>query len=221
MTPKLKLVSVSSAVTYRFEPEGREFGWALCTVNDATGELSIQSDWGNWSHRWNTNPSHLGAPTLTHFIADREAWDYLAAKLLGRRNCHEWDPAATVREFRKRLVESRLERGRSYARVPQCLRSPSYLEPIHPAGRILSRETAREMWDLLGDLEHACDSREFLDRFMADDDLCFWVSERPFDELQERTSRDYEILAKSILPALISACAARVQSVATQPEVRT
>lgn len=211
--PKFVPTIVSQATTYHFRLADNEpFGWALCSVNDGTGELLITSDYGNWSHRWSADPKHLGHPTLTHFLGERAGEDYLAAKLLGRRSCYEWDRAATVREFRKRLAERRLDRGRRYASVPECLRDADYLEPLRSDGRrMLTRDAAREMWDLLGDLEGAHDEREFLDRFMADDDLTYWVSERPFEETQDRPSRDYEILTKGILPALVEACAAEVK----------
>lgn len=211
--PKFALTRTSVAKTYHFRVDDpTPFGWALCTVNDGTGELLITSDYGNWSHRWSADPKHLGAPTLTHFIADRNAWDYLACKLLGRSNCHEWDREATVREFRKRLVERRYECGQRYNRTPACLRYADYLEPLrHHGNRMLTKEAAREMWDQLGEMEHAHDQREFIDTFMNDDDLMQWVSEQPYEELQEKPSRDYLILAKGILPALIEACAAEVK----------
>ena len=94
--PKLELTGTSVAVAFHFRVNKPLGGWAICTVNDRTGELVVQSDWGNWAHRWNTD--HIGRPSLTHFIAERDpyhdhAGDYLAAKLLGRSGCYEWDRA--------------------------------------------------------------------------------------------------------------------------------
>lgn len=70
------------ADVYRFVFRGHLSGWVIFTVCDETGELSVQSDWGCWGHRWNTD--HLGnGATLTEFIRDRdpEYADYLANKL--------------------------------------------------------------------------------------------------------------------------------------------
>jgi hypothetical protein len=64
------------------------YGWIIAHLSDALGVLSICSDWGNWSYRW--DPPHLGYPTLTEFLRDREfgSYDYLANKLipLGRQD---------------------------------------------------------------------------------------------------------------------------------------
>jgi len=74
--------SKTTAQVYRFVFKGYMSGWVIFTICDETGELSVQSDWGCWGHRWNTE--HLGnGATLTEFIRDRdpEYADYLANKL--------------------------------------------------------------------------------------------------------------------------------------------
>jgi len=71
-----------TADVYRFVFRGSLSGWVIFTICDETGELSVQSDWGCWGHRWNIE--HLGnGATLTEFIRDRdpEHADYLANKL--------------------------------------------------------------------------------------------------------------------------------------------
>lgn len=114
--PPMRLGRVrASATTYEIWPVERDFGWAICTVNDATGELLITSDWGNWSHQWSPNPKHLGAPSLTAFIGDRNAVDYLASKLNvgnGPRSGTEFDADETGRAFCKIVCKWRLECGR-------------------------------------------------------------------------------------------------------------
>jgi hypothetical protein len=112
-TDRLSLVATQTAVTYQFRAAAGQFGWACCTVNDATGELLITSDWGNWSHRWSTDPRHLGAPTLTAFIGGRGSVDYLARKLQREGTAgRSWSGEATAAALRRRLCERRLEHGR-------------------------------------------------------------------------------------------------------------
>jgi len=60
-------VNIETARVYHFRWPGNTCGWAIFTVCDVTGEFSIQSDWGNFSYRW--DPRHLGAKNLTHFLA--------------------------------------------------------------------------------------------------------------------------------------------------------
>jgi hypothetical protein len=184
----LKLRSVSTATTYRFGGDDRLGGWACCTVNDATGELTITSDWGNWGHRWNT--SHIGSPTLTHFIADRTACDYLACKLVpgdGRRFSAE----KTTAELRRLIIERR--------RDPWVTRAPN-----------VTKEQARELWDALGNLEDDCgDSCElYFERIPYDfTDL---VCSEPWHYAQSEPTSEYTALVEIILPALVDACSAEV-----------
>ncbi len=142
-----KLTSVSTdAVTYRFKPDGKNahrdpWGWVIATINDATGELNIQSDWGNYAYRWHID--HLGSDggvpdkldtfarqlrdktfrpvkrkhTLTEFIAgmqfdDKYGCDYLANKL-DHAGAHAFSGEATARELCRMLIEKRVEAARS------------------------------------------------------------------------------------------------------------
>jgi hypothetical protein len=190
-------------MTYTFRADDR-FGWAICTVNDATGELAITSDWGNWSHIW--NPQHLGRPSLTHFIGDRSDCDYLANKLLGRAACWVLDADATIKKWRRCLVEQRLEAGRRYARVPECLRTPGYLEPLRDR-EPLTASLAREIWDDLGSLfDDASYEALFIEHAMQIDGIG-WVTEHPWEETEHRSSHEFRVLVECILPALAEACA--------------
>src|SRR4051812_34587228 len=81
----LKLTGTSSGTAYHFRPTD-SMGWAICTVNDATGELQIMSDWGDWSYRWTVRALGPGSDTaepLTRFLADpgHKHDNYLADKL--------------------------------------------------------------------------------------------------------------------------------------------
>jgi hypothetical protein len=183
--PSFVLVGTSKATTYRFQVQQPLGGWALCTVNDSTGELSIQSDWENWAHRW--NPVYLGAPSLTHFIA-KGSCQYLADKLANTRpQRQQFDPKATVRAFRQRLALTRLGEGRD-------------------AGK-LSARGAREIWNDLLELKD-CDSPElFVERFFNIDGHG-WVSEAPWEHLVYTESYIYQVLLQGILPALVAVCRA-------------
>jgi hypothetical protein len=187
--PKLQLVAtLQTARTYHLRSSERLGGWALCTVNDTTGELLIVSDWGNWSYLW--NPKHLGSPSLTHFITDREGYDYLACKLLSPRDARVLDADKTIAKWRKRLCEQRLSEGR---------------EGLY--GDRLSAYLAREIWHGLGSLfddeqnesifiEHACQIEGFTR----------WISSEPWEETEHRNSHEYRVLVDFLLPALAAAC---------------
>lgn len=116
-TPEMKLARRrSTATTYQLYVPAALGGWANCTVNDQTGELSIHSDWGNWSYQWSPRPEHLGAEDLTEFLAkmpDAES-DYVARKLQGGWNAgHRFDGEATAAEMVSVIAKHRLEHGRN------------------------------------------------------------------------------------------------------------
>lgn len=188
--PKLALTGRTTATTYHFRPEPRGFGWARCTVNDHTGELLIMSDWGHWSHRWSSDPNHLGHPTLTHFLGERAGCDYLANKLTTREQRQRFDPGQTIASFRKMLCEHRL-----------ALR-----DIIRPR---LTRELARELWDEIGDID-ADDATVFVERFMQIDSYAV-IHDEPWEALEYKPTTEYTVLLHGILPALVEACAAEVQ----------
>ena len=192
--PKLKLVAtLTSARTYHFQSTEQLGGWALCTVNDATGELLIVSDWGNWAHLW--NPKHIGSPSLTHFIADREGYDYLACKLLDRDDAWVLDADATIKKWRKRLCEQRLAVGRA------------------GDDRRLPHHLAREIWEDLGSLfEDERHEAIFIDHAYRIEGFSRWISEEPWEDTAHRHSHAYRLLVDFLLPALAAACAETVRS---------
>ncbi len=179
--PKLVLTSAKSAsITYSFVTEGEGFrSWALCTINDQTGELFISSDWGSWAYRWHASPEALGAPTLTAFIADRTEIDYLARKLQHRGGVR-FSPDKTASALRRLLCERRLEDGRDQlahrlepedyddGRLPKHLMdryteaglplishhqvdSPTWQDPTRKERLpYLTMDAARTLWDEIG-----------------------------------------------------------------------
>jgi hypothetical protein len=194
--PQLQLVRTSTgARTYHFRSTQPLGGWALCTVNDETGELLIVSDWGNWSHIW--NPKHLGSPSLTRFIADREGYDYLANKLLGSDGSWGLDADATVQKWRRRLAEARLRDGRA-------VRPPYYL----PYDQRLDADLAREIWHSLGSLlDDERNEAIFIEHALQIEGFAHWVSEEPWKDTAHCHSHAYRVLVDFLLPALAKACA--------------
>lgn len=196
--PKLKLVETfTSARTYYFRSDNRLGGWALCTVNDTTGELLITSDWGSFSHLW--NPKHLGSPSLTQFIADRQGCDYLANKLLGREDARVLDADATIKKWRKTLCKQRLSEGHAGADHP-----PYYLA----RDQRLDAALARAIWDALGSLfDDERNESIFIEHAYQIEGFSRWISECPWEDTEHRDSHAYRLLVDFLLPALIAACA--------------
>lgn len=190
---KLTLSSVDkTATTYRFY--GR--GWALCTVNDATGELLITSDWGKWSHRWNIN--HLGVPTLTAFIGDRDSVHYLADKLNGHRG-QELSASKTIKEFRRMLCERRLEDGRDLADLASVGATSQR--------KLLAADAAREIWDALGDVDDGhTNSDAFLGEVATIEGFFCFVDDNPHESLVMQMTSGHRALVEIILPPLVEAC---------------
>lgn len=207
--PKLVLKSTRfSGMTYSFETEGDNYrSWALCTVNDRTGELLISSDYGNWVHRWDVRPSSLGEPSLTAFIA-RGSVDYLANKLQregkgGRRFSAELTVAAWQRELcRRRLEAGRGEAGR----------------------RPLTKVVAREIFDRLQEL--ADEYGESPDLFLANvyeiRGFTEHVDDCPYESLQTEQTPEDRALRDIVLSALVEACRGTIapEASAAKPEGR-
>lgn len=113
-----KIVSSTRRQSDEYSIRFEHFGWIVAHVSDATGVLSIASDWGNWSYRWNTQ--HLGHPTLTEFLLAGDI-HYIANKLIayGRDRYANLDKTRKV--FRETVCASR-------------------------RAKLLSRAAAQELW---------------------------------------------------------------------------
>lgn len=230
----LTLISTSTAITYLFRAAHDSLGWANCTVNDTTGELAIQSDWGSWSYGW--NPKNLGAPTLTAFIAERGSVDYIARKLQNEgANGRRWSSQATAASLRCRLCERRLEDGRAQledrlepddlvnGEVPPRL-SWRYDEHGLPLfSRLdphrlpyLTRDTARRLWRAIGDLADEVDRKSdlFYERVQQIDDFADYVTGEPWHYGETEQTPQDKALREIVLPALIDACRAQIASTA-------
>lgn len=184
---QLAHVQTYVATTYHLRPQAddRRFPteWALCTVNDATGELTVCSDWGNFTHLWSARPEHLGAPTLTHFIARRGDAHYLADKLTSsdRKVRQRFSPEKTVQYLCQDV-------GRRYR------------------DRDISKDCCRRLVEELRELKHVDDERDFVDRFFEIDDHSK-IADEPWEHFQHEETTAYLVLLHSIVPALIAACA--------------
>jgi hypothetical protein len=234
-TPKLVLTSAkAAATTYSFQTTGDGFrSWALCTVNDQTGELLITSDWGSWSHRWHASPEALGAPTLTAFIGGRGDIDYLARKLQkeGRAGVC-FSALKTARELNRLLCARRLEDGREQLenrREPEdwgrqrdryteaglplfshrTVPTPSWKDPTRTERlRYLTAEKARELWDAIESLGDECDrsSDLFWERLPSISGFTDYVTDDPWGHGQTEQTFEDKALRDIVLPALIAAC---------------
>lgn len=233
--PKLVLASVkAAATTYSFRAEDGFGSWALCTVNDQTGELFISSDWGGWSHRWNASPQALGAPTLTAFIGRGDV-DYLARKL--QREGHggrRFSAENTARALRRLLRERRLNDGRCqlagrledddfhYGRpLPhlQGLYTDAGL-PLFGGWTVvrqahterlpyLTADTARQIWDAIGDLANELDRSNgdlFYERLFAIPGFGDYVTNEPWEHGETEQTPEDKALRDIVLPALIQEC---------------
>jgi hypothetical protein len=187
--------ATTSATTYSFVTAGPGYrSWALCTVNDKTGELLITSDWGNWSHRWDASPSALGCATLTDFIGTRGASSYLATKLQGgSEGGRMFSADASAKAMCRFLCERRLEHGRDDYR-----RRDDYL----------SAGEARRIWDevesVARDAEISLDL--FIDQLIRIDGFSTYVTEEPWEHIKYIQTPGDRALRDIILPALIEAC---------------
>lgn len=198
--PAFEAMHISTATTYHFSTVPRSYGWVLATVNDETGELSIQSDWGHWSYRWSAQAGCLGAATLSHFLARRARGSmyngkfypdtYLADKLTSsdRKLREEFDPEGTVARLRGYVLE-------------------------HRRREELTCEMARELWDDLGEiLTH--DDRDtydgFATRFYDITNHDRVVSDSLSEYLRHEPTYGYLILRDCIIPALVVAIAERI-----------
>jgi hypothetical protein len=227
--PRLTLTATRrGGTTYQFRADDA-LGWALCTVNDETGELLITSDWGNWSHRWDPRPSCLGAPSLTAFIGTRGGVDYLARKLSREgREGRRWSARLTARNLHRRLCERRLEDGRQQLdrrlepdELPCFSRGgrydgqglPIYGRPGVGSGHgplpYLTQDAARRLWNAIEALAEEVEGSPdlFYERVHQIEGFSDYVTEEPWELGETEQTPENRNLRSIVLPALIEACA--------------
>jgi len=173
--PKLELgdVSIGTVEYYHFKFTR---GWAIFVVNNETGEFSVQSDWGNFGYRWNTDPKCLGAPDLAHFIAGA-SYGYIADKLAAnepREFREEFDQEGTEQEVRHSIVEARKDTQ-------------------------IDHEEAADLWSLVQDVNFES-ADGFLNSLAHCDELNEFLGEEPWYNIQTKPSHGYCFLREILIP---------------------
>lgn len=173
---KIKTYSKTVAEVYHFVFDVT--GWATFTICESTGEFSIQSDWGNYSHRWNINA--IGTETLKAFIAKCDP-HYLADKFSyskSRDFKNTFDVHKTIDSLTWQIKESRkddeLEHGR-----------------------------ARELYNLVKKLDMFDDANEFYQALDSAPESYFEYDNEPNEAFCYRPSFEYEFLIGKLLPFFI------------------
>lgn len=219
--PVFELASITRATTYHLHVNKPLGAFALCTVNDTTGELSVSCDWGRWSYQWSTTPANLGAPTLTAFLARCKDPDYVMRKLTSSEERSVFDPEKTVKNMLRTLAEHRLSWARRHR--PYGWDCPSYTSDDIDAyalrisardpydtyyGEVcaLTRGEARRIANALQELDDCTSADVFLERYFQIDGYTH-VCDEPYnaDVMAFETSRTVRLLVESILPAFFTA----------------
>ena len=200
--------TVGTAAVYHFRWVKEFSSWAIFTVNDATGEFGIQSDWGSWAHRWNIDALG-GGKTLTEFLAGRASADYITDKLSygePRSFRQEVDHEATIKTWKVKVLNARMLHCQSRGWLAKQLG----IEVDHFADSIEVDEAA-EIWDdlkrfarnydlsaseaeatvAIGDMFTSYDA---LYEFLGGDEFSIWES------IETRPSWGYTFLRECLLP---------------------
>lgn len=162
-------VTVGTADVYSFRFK-EPFGWAIFTVNNATGEFHIQSDWGNWQYRWAVG-KNLGERSaahekpLSHFLATGSGSGYVVDKLSynePRSFQQEFSEKRTKDAMRRMILSARLKHHDVPASVSEWMgariKANTKQELEYWYGDALTYEEARQLW-------------KDLDRWLDEDDL--------------------------------------------------
>lgn len=199
---------VAKVYEFWFNP----IGWAFVTVCDATGQLAINSDWGDFQHCWLARafgsvsveaPADWHPPmappsrprTLTEFLAEMDAVDYVADKLTGhdRRRFEVVDTKATLAELRRRIVEKRREQSYSF-RMRETMAA--------------DRRAARAAWDAAAEFvdELAPSGDNFWEVYErhVDDLRPYLADDEPWEVMEKRDTRNVDVLRELLLPTLFA-----------------
>jgi len=105
---------VAEVYCFQFKEAG---GWANYTICESTGEFSIQSDWGDYSYRWNRYG--LGDKALKEFLASCDA-HYIVDKFSYKKPREfkaEFSLEATAKDIKSQILKERRSRDISQNRA--------------------------------------------------------------------------------------------------------
>jgi len=199
---------VGVAAVYHFRWVKEFSSWAIFTVNDATGEFAIQSDWGNWAHRWNTDALG-GGKTLTQFLATCSGPDYITDKLSygePRSFRQEVDHEATIKMWKAKVLNARMLHCQSRGWLAK-----QFGIEVDRFADSIEQEEAAEIWYELNRFAKNYDlsaseaeaavaigdmftSYDVLYEFLGGDELSIWES------IETRPSWGYTFLRECLLP---------------------
>lgn len=161
-------VTAGTADVYSFRFQ-EPFGWAIFTVNNATGEFHIQSDWGCWQYRWpvgdnlgKTSAAH--AKPLAHFLGTSNDPSYVTGKLgygEPRSFRNEFSEDRTKDAMRRMILAGRLAADDVDPEVSEWMEErveTATGQRLESWDESLSKERARQLW-------------KDLDRWMDDHDM--------------------------------------------------
>jgi hypothetical protein len=164
-------VFVTNPVTYCFRFTSYS-GWSNFTINESTGEFTVNSDWGNWAYRWHTDSLGDGVK-LTQFLLKCDA-DYIVRKFAvgGAQDLKdEIDFERTLKSIQERIVVARRDKE-------------------------IEKEHARRLW-LMAD-EFVEDDQCDLDTI--DSELDKFLGYDTWEYILEKHSHSYMFLWKRLIP---------------------
>ncbi len=146
-------------------------GWASFTLNEDTGEVNIQSDWGNASHWWGFEGR--GKRSLKDFLADRTSVGYLVDKLCRTEELKDvYDGDETLKKLKEDFRKNTRNKDLSKEMRAGCIEA---LESV--CREIDGKHEVSYAWDIwrhAGNRECAEEVKDFL----SDEDFAYALCHR-------------------------------------------
>jgi hypothetical protein len=183
-------VSTTQADVYRFRwPD--YCSWAIFTVCNETGEFSVQSDWGIFAYRWNTDSLGASYADLTEFLANTGP-DYVMNKFCYTKQEDTrdvFDRTATMKGWEEQITE--------YMEHRRLFDEDRPTEKQATKKMIRMRERMEEFLDQADGGHPSC-----VDIALNDMDSKLWsfLGDEPYDTLKYRTATTVLICRDELLP---------------------